>query len=85
MVIIITACFNRTLQKYGERGYRYVFLDAGHVGENIYLSSSYLNLGCVAIGGFDDDKLNDTLGIDGKNESSIYVLTIGKSGVVSFL
>lgn len=75
--IIITAIFKRTTIKYGDRGYRYILIEVGHLGQNIYLNCEALNLGCCAIGGFVDDKLNDLLDIDGLNESAIYVFAIG--------
>src|SRR5574341_578184 len=69
LILIISAVFPRTLGKYGERGYRFVLLEAGHMAQNIYLTSTALGLGCVAIGGFIDDEINDLLGIDGVNEA----------------
>lgn len=76
-VIIFTSVFDRTIEKYGERGYRYVFLDAGHLAQNMYLLSSFLNIGCTAIGGFYDNKINNLLDLD-TNEESIYIMSFGK-------
>ena len=67
--ILMTAMFGRTKSKYGERGYRYVLLDAGHLAQNLYLESTALGLGCATVGGFLDDKANHLLGIDGLDES----------------
>lgn len=78
MIVLISAIFNRTKVKYGERGYRYVFLDAGHLTENIYLISTSMKLGCCSIGGFLDNKLNNLIDIDGILESVIYVVVIGR-------
>lgn len=78
-LIIITAVFNRTTMKYGERGYRHILIEAGHLGQNFYLLSSALDLGCCAIGGYADDKLNKLLDIDGINEAIIYVLAVGSA------
>jgi SagB-type dehydrogenase family enzyme len=77
-VLLITAVFPRTLSKYGERGYRFVLLEGGHLAQNIYLIATALNIGTVAIGGFIDDELNEFLQVDGINESVIYALTLGK-------
>lgn len=76
-LIIITAVFKRNTIKYLDRGYRHIFTEAGHVGQNIYLVSSALNIGCCAIGGFFDDTINKLIDIDGINESVIYVFALG--------
>lgn len=76
--IIISAMFKRTTVKYGDRGYRLVLEEAGHMGQNIYLLSSALNLACCGIDGYIDDQLNKLLDIDGVNESVIYVFALGE-------
>ncbi len=53
--IAIAAKFAKTTSRYGERGIRYVHIDVGHVGQNIYLQAEGLGLGTVAVGAFDDD------------------------------
>ncbi|MPN47688.1 hypothetical protein SDC9_195292 [bioreactor metagenome] len=55
-----------------------MLLDVGHLGQNIYLIASHLKLGTTAIGGFQDIKINEILGIDGLIESSLYIITLGK-------
>lgn len=77
-VIAITAAFKRTTIKYGDRGYRYVLIEAGHLGQNLYLVSSALGLSCCAIGGVLENKLNILLDIDGLNESVIYTFAVGR-------
>ncbi len=77
VTIILTAVFERTTWKYDERGYRYVYMEAGHISQNIYLQATSLGLGSVAIGAFYDDALNEFLGIDGKAEAAIYMHAIG--------
>jgi len=75
---ILTAIFTRTLRKYGERGYRYILLEGGHIGQNFYLTSTSLNLKCYAIGGFLDDEIRKLLDIEKiENEEPIYVIVIG--------
>ena len=76
-LIIITAVFKRTMVKYGDRGYRHILLEAGHLGQNFYLTSAGLNLGCCAIGGYYDQRLEKLLQIDGVKESIVYVLAFG--------
>ena len=77
VVVAITAVWQRTLYKYGPRGYRHVFLDAGHLGQNLYLVATALGLGPVAIGGFLDAELNALLKLP-EGEEAIYLVCIGQ-------
>lgn len=77
VLILVSAIFKRNSIKYGDRGYRYVLIEAGHLGQNIYLLTTALGINCCAIGGFKDDALNKLLDLDGINESIIYVFAIG--------
>jgi len=77
LAIIIVADMEKIFYKYGERGYRYVLLDAGHIGENVYLVATALNLGVVGVEGFYDDGLSNLLGLK-KREVPLYVLLVGK-------
>lgn len=78
--VIVTGAFGKAITKYGERGYRYVLLDAGHIGQNVYLVANALNLGAVGVCGFYDDNLNDVLFLDGQDESALYVMLLGPIG-----
>lgn len=78
VVFIWTAVFERTTRKYGERGIRYIHIEAGHISENLYLQANSMNLGVVAIGAFDDNGVNNFLGVDGKRESVIYMNAVGR-------
>ncbi len=73
--IIITAVFERTTNRYGKRGNRYVHMEVGHVGENIYLQAFTLNLGTVSIGAFNDQRVQSLLDI---KESPLYIMPVGK-------
>ena len=77
MVLLLSAIFQRSTIKYGNRGYRFVFLDAGHLMENAYLITNAMELGCYTIGGFADRMVEDFIGLDGVNESVIYAAAIG--------
>jgi SagB-type dehydrogenase family enzyme len=78
IIILISAVFQRMIDKYGERGYRYILIEAGHLGQNLYLTSTALNLACCGVGGFHDDNLNRLLDVDGLRESVIYVFAVGE-------
>lgn len=77
VAIIITSVFGRNQVKYKDRGYRFILQESGHLSQNIHLVATALNLGCCALGGFVDDKVNELLDIDGVNESAVYTLIIG--------
>jgi SagB-type dehydrogenase family enzyme len=75
---ILSAIFQRTRWRYRERTYRYVLLEAGHIGQNLYLAATSMGLGACAVGAFLDDDLNDLLGLDGREEAVVYLLAVGK-------
>ncbi|MCI0453482.1 MAG: SagB/ThcOx family dehydrogenase [Candidatus Dadabacteria bacterium] len=79
LIFLMTAVFDRNQMKYGERGYRYILFEAGHIAQNVYLVSNAMDIGAVALGGFNDDLLNDFLEIDGEEESAVYSVVIGKN------
>jgi len=68
----------RSAWRYSERAWRYVFLDAGHVCQNLYLGAAPLECGVCAIAAFDDAKLNSLLGADGENQFAVYAAAVGK-------
>lgn len=68
----------RMYWRYGERGFRYLHLDAGHVCQNLYLSALGLNCGVCAIGAFEDVAINHLLGLDGVDQFVIYMASLGK-------
>lgn len=77
-VFVLSAIFDRTRSKYGERGYRYVYMEAGHISQNIYLQATSLGLGTVVVGAFADDKINELIGIDGRKEAVIAIQPVGR-------
>ncbi len=64
--------------RYGERGYRYLHLDAGHVCQNLYLAAESIGCGVCAMAAFDDERLNSLLGLDGETEFVIYLASVGR-------
>ena len=77
LVFVMTAVWDRTAYKYGQRGYRYALLDAGHLGENLYLVATALGLGPSGIGGFLDHELNALLDLPA-GEEAVYILCVGQ-------
>ena len=75
--IVITAIYERTTGKYGDRGIRYVHLEAGHAAQNVYLQAAALNLGTVSIGAFYDDQVKEALSLP-ENEEPLYIMPVGR-------
>ncbi len=68
----------RMTWRYGERGYRYIFLDAGHVCQNLYLGAEAVGCGACAIAAFSDEYLNRVLELDGEKRFVLYIAAVGK-------
>lgn len=76
-VVIHTADLEAATTKYGSRAYRYLHLDAGHIGQRLNVAAIRMNLGVSGIGGFFDDEVNELLGIPEK-ELCVYITCLGK-------
>jgi SagB-type dehydrogenase family enzyme len=68
----------RMTWRYGERGYRELHKDAGHVCQNLYLAAEAVGCGVCAVAAFDDDAMNAILNLDGAEQFLIYLATVGK-------
>ena len=75
--IIICAVYRRTLMRYGDRGERYVHIEVGHAGQNIYLQATALGLATVAIGAFHDEQVRNVLRLD-KQYQPLYIMPVGR-------
>lgn len=75
ITIIISGIFERTTNRYGKRGERYVYIEVGHCGQNIHLQAEALGLGTVMIGAFEDEKVKKVLGI---KEDVFYLCPVGR-------
>ena len=78
LTFLWVADIKRMHYKYGERGYRFIFLDAGHVCQNIYLACENLGAGTVAIAAYDDTAVNAVLKLDGEAQFVTYIAPVGK-------
>lgn len=76
-VVFQTADLEKAVDLYGDRAYRYLHMDAGHLGQRLNLAAIYLDLGVSGIGGFFDDQVNEVLGIP-TGEAVIYITTLGR-------
>lgn len=77
LVVLWSAVFARTTWKYRDRGYRYVYMEAGHVAQNLALAALGLGLVTCQIAAIFDDEANALLDVDGREESVIYMSIVG--------
>jgi len=75
--MVICAIYERTTMRYGARGERYVHIEAGHAGQNIYLQATALGLATVAIGAFHDEQVREVLQLD-KTVRPLYIMPVGR-------
>ncbi len=64
IIFVFTAIYQRTTWKYGKRGLRYVHMEVGHAGQNLFLQAEALGMGTVVVGAFDDDEIREVLNLD---------------------
>lgn len=76
IVMVFSAVYERTTQKYGNRGIRYVHMEAGHAAQNVFLQAVSLDLGMVVVGAFRDDQVRKILNLS-DYERPLYIVPIG--------
>jgi len=74
--LVITAEYRRITGKYGQRGIRYAMIEAGHMGQNIFLQAQAMGLAAGIVGAFEDDKLIRVMGINETHEP-LLVMSVG--------
>jgi len=77
MVLVFCAVYERTTVKYGERGIRYVHMEAGHAAQNVSLQAVALDLGTVVMGAFYDDEVRAVLRLP-EQEHPLSIMPVGK-------
>ncbi len=77
VVLYVAAYFARTTFKYGDRGYRFALLEAGHLAQNAILTATEMGVASATLGGYFDRDVDRYLGLDGINQSVIYTLLLG--------
>lgn len=75
-VMVLSGVYERTTTKYGERGMRYVHMEAGHASQNVYLQAVPLGLGTVVIGAFRDEEVKRILKMSDR-EMPLYIMPVG--------
>jgi SagB-type dehydrogenase family enzyme len=77
VVLVWTAVVGRGTWKYRQRAFRYFYLDAGHIGQNVALAAEGMGLASCAIGALYDDEVNELVGADGEDEAAVYMTCVG--------
>jgi SagB-type dehydrogenase family enzyme len=77
VTFVWTALVERSRWKYRQRAYRYIYLDAGHIAQNLYLAGTAAGLGVCGIGALFDDAVNALVGVDGVEETVVYMACVG--------
>jgi len=72
-----TAVLERCKWKYKQRAFRYIYLDAGHIAQTVAMAAVALGLGSCQIAALYDEEVNDLLGVDGAEETAIYLTVVG--------
>jgi SagB-type dehydrogenase family enzyme len=76
-VLVLTAVYGRTTDKYGQRGERYVHMEVGHVAQNVYLQARALGLGTTIVGAFSDQAVQQVLRLQ-NDEAPLALLPLGR-------
>jgi len=76
LTLVFAAEFSRTTGRYGKRGIRYVYMEAGHAAQNVHLQAEALGLGSVAVGAFDDAAVSKVLSLP-RNIEPLYMVAVG--------
>jgi len=75
--LVFSAVFERTTGRYGQRGVRYVYMEAGHASQNVYLQAQSLRLVTVVVGAFDEEEVKEILNLP-QEEIPLYIMPVGK-------
>jgi SagB-type dehydrogenase family enzyme len=77
VILLLVARPWRSMRKYGPRGMRHVFLEAGYMAQNVHLTCVSLGLGSLDCSSFYDDEVHEVLRLDGVYEALVHTLIVG--------
>lgn len=78
VTFVWTAVPYRMEWRYGAAAHKVVALDAGHVCQNLYLACEAVGCGTCAIAAYDQEAMDELVGVDGNDELTIYLAPVGK-------
>ena len=78
VVFVFTAFYERTTMRYGDRGVRYVHMEAGHAAQNLHLQATSMGLATVVVGAFLDERVAEILDLP-QNEQPLYIMPVGRT------
>lgn len=78
VVFIWTTIPYRAEWRYGPLAHKMIAQDSGHMCQNLYLACESIGIGTCAVGAYNQKVMDDVLGVDGEDEFTIYVATVGK-------
>ena len=77
-ILVLAAVEQRSTAKYGERGVRYAYMEAGHAAQNVLLQATALGLGSTVVGAFSDGDLESALALGG-DARPVCLIPVGRS------
>ena len=77
VVIVFTAVYERTTDKYGDRGIRYIHIELGHAAQNLCLQAAAMDLGVITVGAFYDEEVVELLDLPG-DKQPLYIIPVGR-------
>ncbi|MBU1068950.1 SagB/ThcOx family dehydrogenase [Myxococcota bacterium] len=76
-VVIVTGVPDRIRPRYGDRSGQYIFLEAGHISQNLLLQATSLGLAAVPVGSFTEERIQELLHLNRAWETIVYVIPVG--------
>lgn len=77
VILVVSAVLQRTVAKYGKRGERYVYMEAGHAAQNVLLQATALGLGATVVGAFSDAEMKFAAAL-GDDAQPLYLIPVGR-------
>ncbi len=75
-LLLLTARWGQSSQKYGGFAYYLSLLEAGHLAQNVLLCATALDIPARTIGGFNDHAVSSLLDLTSPEEDPLYVITL---------
>lgn len=76
LYLVATVEYRRICGKYGDRGIRYAMMEAGHIGQNIFLQAEALGLGAGIVGAFHDEDVGKVMKLPTRHEP-LLIMPVG--------